>query len=308
MPPPTNHGRSRLGVEQDFYVVFWFSSGIAELTAREDEVLRLAAQRLSNDDIAVRLKISRRTVEAHMRTLFRKTGVSRRSQLAEVVEGEFVPPDGPDPRLAHYDAVLRRLVDRHLPLFDERVEITLTVGGADGADTVVERRWTTPRPYVVYRMLRPILGSDAAGADPADLALVCDVQGRDVQAEVLAVTEPDGFPLAAVLFQPGLAEETEWRLRYRADGLWDPLRATGEDTLFWGTSTMALQHQPTTTEVVVRLVFPPGWTDVGLSERDGAGVVAEPVRQASGQQVLTWRADDPAASMYHWRLTGTRPG
>jgi DNA-binding CsgD family transcriptional regulator len=280
---------------------------VTDLTAREDEVLRLAAQQLSNDDIAVRLKISRRTVEAHMRTLFRKTGVSRRSQLVEVAGGGVSTPDQHDLRLQQYDAILRRLVERHLPLFEERVEITLTVGGADGADTVVERRWTTPRPYVVYRMLRPIVGTDAAGIDPADLVLVCDVQGRDIQAEALAVTEPDGLPLAAVLFQPGLSEETEWRLRYRTDGLWDPLRATGEDTLFWGTSTMSLQHQPTTTEIVLRLVFPPGWTNVGLVERDGAGVLAEPVRSASGQQILGWRADDPTAAMYHWRLTGTRP-
>jgi Bacterial regulatory proteins, luxR family len=280
---------------------------MTDLTAREDEVLRLAAQKLSNDDIAARLKISRRTVEAHMRTLFRKTGVSRRSQLPDLVGGRFVPPDRPDPRLQQYDALLRRLVDRHLSLFGERVEITLTVGGADGGDSVVERRWTTPRPYVVHRMLRPIVGTHAAGIDPDDLALVCDVQGHDIRAEVVTVTEPDGFPLAAVLFQPGLAEETEWRLRYRTDGLWDPLRANGEDVLFWGTSTMSPQHRPTTTAIVVQLVFPPGWTGIGLAERDGAGVVDEPVRQASGQQVIRWRDDDPRAPMYHWRLTGTRP-
>jgi DNA-binding CsgD family transcriptional regulator len=280
---------------------------MTDLTAREDEVLHLAVRGLSNEEIADQLEISRRTVEAHMRTLFRKTGVSRRSQLAMVEPGELADRDGADPRLAQYDAVLRRLVDRHLPLFEERVEITLSVGGADSGDTVVERRWTTPRPYVVYRMLRPILATGATGVDPDDLQLACDVQGRDIQAEIVAVTEPDGFPLVAVLFQPGLSAETEWRLRYRTDGLWDPLRETGEDQLFWGTSTMARQHQPTTTAIVFRLVFPPGWTGVGLAERDGAGTISDVVRQPSGQQTVTWRDDEPTAAMYYWRLTGSRP-
>src|ERR1700742_3538226 len=60
----------------------------AELTNRENEVLDLAVHGLSNDEIAARLAISRRTVEAHMRTLFRKMGVTRRAQLVALYEGD----------------------------------------------------------------------------------------------------------------------------------------------------------------------------------------------------------------------------
>ena len=74
---------------------------MAELTPREGEVLALAAEGLANDEIATRLAISRRTVEAHMRTLFRKTGVVRRSQLVALAwpaaaraATEAVPAEG----------------------------------------------------------------------------------------------------------------------------------------------------------------------------------------------------------------------
>src|SRR5262245_45513710 len=58
-----------------------------QLTDREDEVLNLVIEGLSNDEIAGRLAISRRTVEAHMRTLLRKTGATRRGQLVALYQG-----------------------------------------------------------------------------------------------------------------------------------------------------------------------------------------------------------------------------
>jgi DNA-binding CsgD family transcriptional regulator len=280
-----------------------------ELTARENEVLALAAEGLGNEEIADRLEISRRTVEAHLRTLFRKTGVSRRSQLARLADG----PSGLDQdgrrRLERYGRTLRKLVDRQVSLFEERIEIDITVGGPDGADSIVERRWTRPKPYVVYRMVRPIVSSDnTAGQDPDHLALVCDVHGQDVHADATAVTEWDGLPLAIVLFQPGLSAETEWRLRYRADGLWDPLRKNGTDDLFYyAGATVEHTHRPTVTELVLRLLFPPGWTGVQLHERDGHGLVSELVTEATGRQVASWRDADPTTPVYHWQLTGTRP-
>jgi DNA-binding CsgD family transcriptional regulator len=282
-----------------------------ELTAREDEVRRLAVEGLSNDEIAVHLDISRRTVEAHLRTLFRKTGVTRRSQLAGLAAaaaGESATAVAVAERLAEYEELVRTLVDRHLTLFAERVEITLAVGDDHDSDAVVERRWTTPTPYVVHRMLRPIVPYGATGLSAHELALSCAVHGLDVQADVLTLTESDGLPLAIVLFRPGLSEPVDWILRYRAEGLWDELRDTGADTLFWDTATTRGRggHHPTVTEVAFRLEFPPGWTGVGLAETSGAGTVTETVR-SSGQQVLEWRDDDPTASGYRWRLTGSRP-
>jgi non-specific serine/threonine protein kinase len=48
------------------------------LTGRELEVLRLLAQDLSNPQIAERLVVSRRTVEAHLRSIYGKFGVKSR--------------------------------------------------------------------------------------------------------------------------------------------------------------------------------------------------------------------------------------
>jgi DNA-binding CsgD family transcriptional regulator len=49
------------------------------LTAREIEILRWVSQGLSNQEIADRLIISRRTVHAHLRSIYEKLGVTTRT-------------------------------------------------------------------------------------------------------------------------------------------------------------------------------------------------------------------------------------
>jgi NarL family two-component system response regulator LiaR len=56
------------------------STQLAELSEREMEILRLAARGSSNQDIATRLYLSRRTVQAHLANIFRKMDVGSRTE------------------------------------------------------------------------------------------------------------------------------------------------------------------------------------------------------------------------------------
>jgi DNA-binding NarL/FixJ family response regulator len=55
-------------------------AGLECLTPRQTEVLRLVARGLTNAQVADLLFLSRRTVHAHLRDIFRKLKVSHRSQ------------------------------------------------------------------------------------------------------------------------------------------------------------------------------------------------------------------------------------
>jgi DNA-binding NarL/FixJ family response regulator len=56
--------------------------GERELSAREEEVLRLVADGLANKAIARKLTISERTVKAHLTNIFGRLGVTDRTQAA----------------------------------------------------------------------------------------------------------------------------------------------------------------------------------------------------------------------------------
>jgi len=59
------------------------SSGWESLTPAELDVVRLVAEGLTNKDVAARLFISPRTVQAHLAHVFAKLGVASRTQLAQ---------------------------------------------------------------------------------------------------------------------------------------------------------------------------------------------------------------------------------
>lgn len=298
-----------------------------DLTRRELEVLDLAADGLTNEEIATRLAISRRTVETHLRAVFHKTGATRRAQLPALSQGHdakrsVAQPDadaaepgtavGADPaaargRLQLYETAVRGLVDRQFPLFEERVEITVTVGERDGLDTIVERRWTTPKPYLVYRILSPIVTWTGTPADPDELAIGCDVHGGDIRADVHFLQDADIQPMVMVLFQPGLQSGTEWTLRYRTPGLWDPLRRSGQDSLTWATATFDRRHRPTINDLTLRVSFPATWTGAELTEQHDQGDT-EAERLATGQTQVSWHARDPIAASYEWQLRGRQEG
>jgi DNA-binding CsgD family transcriptional regulator len=59
---------------------------LSELTERELELARLVLERKTNPQIAAELFLSQKTVETHLRNIFRKVGVANRVELARAVE------------------------------------------------------------------------------------------------------------------------------------------------------------------------------------------------------------------------------
>jgi DNA-binding NarL/FixJ family response regulator len=63
------------------------SATLDELTPQEARVAGLAAEGLSNTEIAARMYISKGTVEYHLNKVFRKLGIRSRSQLHQALAG-----------------------------------------------------------------------------------------------------------------------------------------------------------------------------------------------------------------------------
>jgi DNA-binding NarL/FixJ family response regulator len=61
-------------------------TGLEALTSRELQVARLVVDRKTNPQIAAELFLSQKTVETHLRNIFRKVDVSSRVELARTVE------------------------------------------------------------------------------------------------------------------------------------------------------------------------------------------------------------------------------
>ena len=69
------------------------SDAIAELTAREKQILTLAGQGLSNVDIAGRVYLSVHTIKSHIHNALRKLGATNRAQGAALVMGHIGEPE-----------------------------------------------------------------------------------------------------------------------------------------------------------------------------------------------------------------------
>ena len=67
--------------------------GWASLTEAELPVVRLAAEGLTNEQVAAQLCLSRYTIETHLKHVFVKLGVESRAELAALAAGQGVPPN-----------------------------------------------------------------------------------------------------------------------------------------------------------------------------------------------------------------------
>jgi DNA-binding NarL/FixJ family response regulator len=62
-----------------------YGSGVEQLTASEQRVAELAAQGLSNPEIAQTLFVTRKTIETHLGSVYRKLDISGRGKLAHAL-------------------------------------------------------------------------------------------------------------------------------------------------------------------------------------------------------------------------------
>ena len=205
-----------------------------------------------------------------------------------------------------YRSAIRRIITEQLDLFEETVEIVVTIGERDGQDSIVERHLTTPKPALPYRLIRPITSSTSPIRPGfAELGLTLELDGEDMDASVLPLAEDAHGVQIMILFTPGLLRPTEWAISYRAPRLWDVLRQDGFDRLTWAPSDRdGRETAVAVTDLTVHFLFPPSAHNVGVRERDGRGALS-PRSSTTGERRITWRDEHPTVAPYRWELWRT---
>jgi hypothetical protein len=205
-----------------------------------------------------------------------------------------------------YRSAIRRIITRQFDLFEETVEIVVTIGEHDGGDSIVERHRTTPKPSLPYRLIRPITSSTSRVRPGfAELALTIELDAEDMDATVLPLAEDAQGVQIMILFTPGLLRPTEWSISYRAPRLWDALRQDGFDRLRWAPNDRdGRETAVAITDLTVHFLFPNGAHTVGVREQDARGGL-EPRTASTGERRITWRDEHPTVQPYRWELWWT---
>lgn len=205
-----------------------------------------------------------------------------------------------------YRTAIRRIIAGQFDLFEETVEIVVTIGERDGQDSIVERHRTTPKPSLPYRLIRPITSSTSPiRPDFAELGLTIELDREDMDATVLPLAEDAQGVQIMILFTPGLVRPTEWAISYRAPRLWDALRQDGFDRLSWAPSDRdGRETAVAVTDLTVHFLFPPNAHTVGVREQDGRGGLV-PRSSTTGERRITWRDEHPTVPPYQWELWWT---
>ncbi|MGW2160063.1 ATP-binding protein [Nonomuraea sp. NPDC001699] len=158
---------------------------IAKVSQREAEVLAAVAARLSNAQIANRLRISVRTVESHVASLLRKYGVADRQELAQQAVQAGVDRDIPDTPHPGIPTPMTSFVGRA-----REHEAVLAAFGASRLVTLLG-----PGGAGKSRLAVEICSTYPAGGAFVDLVPVRDGFVAQAAAKVLGVSERAQQPL-----------------------------------------------------------------------------------------------------------------
>ncbi|WP_122981225.1 hypothetical protein [Actinoplanes teichomyceticus] len=203
----------------------------------------------------------------------------------------------------HYLDAIQRISDREKPLFQETLEVIVTVGDDDDSDRIVEKRVTTPEPLVTHRTMRPIIPTDDDRI--ARLDEIAFKARRQTTGTITALPlEQTRLLRVWMIFDPAMTTPTEWQVEYRPLGLWRPLRERGWDQLIWEDRLPTASGTPSAfTRFVVTFAFPQNDQPPSVKERQGYGALSEPVQDPSGRWEVIWRDEKPAGRRYVWDLT-----
>jgi hypothetical protein len=194
-------------------------------------------------------------------------------------------------------ATLEKMIDRWKDLYEEWIDIHVTVGDDDDGDFVREVRRTRPLPGLVCRSFRPIVSTDTQAV--ADMRVTLADDGTE--ADAYSFLDLGRKPTLVVLFPPGdmegTGEEIEWTAEYRVPGLWSPLRTDGSDWLYYNMVTSRGRREEATRHLSLTIRFPAG-RNGSVTEVSDQGETLP--RTPDGR--FAWRSIGQGGDRYWWRL------